>query len=106
MINDDILVRPFVSRVKQNRLKHEDFETIQIIGRGAFGQGKFSFVIDIEEEKSNEEILSLIFRFFSDIGQNQRDRTNICDENFEQIETFRTIRECMFSRRISSVDVR
>ena len=31
-------VRPVVERVKTLRLKRDDFETVKIIGRGAFGE--------------------------------------------------------------------
>lgn len=36
------LAKLFVSRVKRCRLNRNDFETIKIIGRGAFGEGKIS----------------------------------------------------------------
>lgn len=36
------VAKSFVSRVKRCRLNRNDFETIKIIGRGAFGEGKSS----------------------------------------------------------------
>lgn len=32
------LVKPVATRVKNLRLKRDDFETLNIIGRGAFGE--------------------------------------------------------------------
>jgi hypothetical protein len=34
------IAKSFVSRVKRCRFNRNDFETIKIIGRGAFGEGK------------------------------------------------------------------
>ncbi len=34
-----LIVKTFVSRIKQCRLNRNDFEIIKIIGRGAFGEG-------------------------------------------------------------------
>jgi hypothetical protein len=36
------VAKSFVSRVKRCRLNRNDFETIKIIGRGAFGEGKLN----------------------------------------------------------------
>jgi len=34
-----LIVRTFISRIKQSRFNRNDFETIKTIGRGAFGEG-------------------------------------------------------------------
>lgn len=39
-----LLAKTFVTRVKRCRLSRNDFETIKIIGRGAFGEGKFELI--------------------------------------------------------------
>lgn len=37
--NQFIVVRTFISRIKQCRINRNDFEMIKTIGRGAFGEG-------------------------------------------------------------------
>ena len=39
-----LLAKSFVSRVKRCRLNRNDFETIKIIGRGAFGEGNYRLI--------------------------------------------------------------
>jgi len=38
---DAISVKPVVNKVKNFRLSRDDFETVRIIGRGAFGEVRF-----------------------------------------------------------------
>ena len=92
-----VSVQPFVSRIKQNRLKGEDFETLQIIGRGSFGQGK---PIDWKRESTSHPLSPS-----SDVGEDDENRTNFCHENLEQIESFAKGGQRMFPRRVSGVDV-
>lgn len=52
------LAKSFVTRVKRCRLNRNDFETIKIIGRGAFGEGKV--IMDDRADRHVSLVVSVV----------------------------------------------